>query len=260
LEHEVRSVQPLAAGFAVDGTGSTLEASLVVNATGYFANPYIPEIEGLPETGMQVIHHANYGSAEKLAQRIGDRSRVLVVGGRLSAGELLADLHQAGFVTELSHGRAVDFGHAPSVQRAVAPVYFALEDLRVRRRPLLPGSSARKMDGGQTRRLVTSGKVPLRPAIGHIEKDAVVFTDGSTRPYDAIVFATGYRPSLRHLLGILHPNPETGIPDLQGMESREVPGLFFLGLDGLRNFRSRFIRGIREDASALAGVLGERLV
>ncbi|HUR46161.1 MAG TPA: hypothetical protein VMZ27_09830, partial [Candidatus Saccharimonadales bacterium] len=51
----------------------------------------------------------------------------------------------------------------------------------------------------------------------------------------------------------------TGLPAIRQMESCSAPGLFFLGLDGLRNFQSRFIRGIRSDAPALAGLLQERL-
>jgi hypothetical protein len=36
------------------------------------------------------------------------------------------------------------------------------------------------------------------------------------------------------------------------MESEDVPHLHFLGLDGERTFRSRFLRGIRDDVQVLA--------
>jgi hypothetical protein len=65
---------------------------------------------------------------------------------------------------------------------------------------------------------------------------------------------------LQHLSGLgLSVNDHTGVPPVSDMESTEAPGLFFLGLDGLRNFQSRFIRGIRRDAVALADRLAERL-
>jgi hypothetical protein len=51
----------------------------------------------------------------------------------------------------------------------------------------------------------------------------------------------------------------TGMPVLQDFESANVPGLFFMGLDRLRNFRSRFLRGIREDAPLLANQLAQRI-
>jgi hypothetical protein len=43
------------------------------------------------------------------------------------------------------------------------------------------------------------------------------------------------------------------------MESTSTPNLFFLGLDMARNFQSRFLRGIRNDAAVLANVIAERI-
>ena len=117
-----------------------------------------------------------------------------------------------------------------------------------------------KMQGGRPRQLIESGRVKTFPAIQRFERDRVIFDDGASLQPDLVLYATGFRPALRHLapLRIEYAGP-TPLPVLRELESVSVPGLFFLGLDGARNFQSRFLRGIRRDAAFLAGKLEQRL-
>jgi hypothetical protein len=43
------------------------------------------------------------------------------------------------------------------------------------------------------------------------------------------------------------------------MESLAMPGLFFLGVDGQRTYRSRFLRGLVEDSSIVAELVAKRV-
>ena len=116
------------------------------------------------------------------------------------------------------------------------------------------------MLGGKARQLVERGLVQIFPPIERFHESSVVFTDGRTLEPAAVIFATGFRPALRHLAPLgLWLNAESGSPELSGFESSEVSGLFFLGLDRQRNFQSRFIRGIRQDAPLLAAEFARRL-
>src|SRR4029077_12015566 len=77
---------------------------------------------------------------------------------------------------------------------------------------------------------------------------------------DAVIYATGFRPALHHLASLaLALDAQSGRPQLDGLESVSAPDLFFIGLDHGRNFQSRFIRGIRNDAVVLAERLEQRL-
>ena len=116
------------------------------------------------------------------------------------------------------------------------------------------------MPGGCARELIESGLIRLYPQVRCFEGNTVVFENGESMRPDAVLFATGFRPVLAHLgdLG-LAVDHHSGVPQMSGMESTNVTGLFFLGLDGLRNFQSRFIRGIRKDAVVLADLLVQRL-
>jgi len=93
------------------------------------------------------------------------------------------------------------------------------------------------------------------------ETDQLLFADGQRVRFDLVTFATGFRPALRHLENLaIETHRVTGVPLVEELESVSTRGLFFLGLDQCRNFQSRFIRGIRNDAEFLAERLHQRLL
>jgi putative flavoprotein involved in K+ transport len=167
---------------------------------------------------------------------------------------------EAGCSVVLSHRGALSFGSGPAGWWVFFRIHPWLEALKLK----LQGSRAKgveiRMQGGKARRLIESGTVRTFPEVAAFERKAVVFRNGDRLEPDAVIYATGFRPALGHLASLAFPlESETGLPAIQEMESQSVPGLFFLGLDGLRNFQSRFIRGIRNDAVVLADLLRERL-
>ena len=244
-------------GFAVETSQGVLRCRRLVNATGYFQNPFVPAIEGLDTTQIPWWHVADYRSVEHVVERVGGRyKQILIVGKRLSAGQLLVELVTAGFGVSLSHRSSIEFGSGPIGWWIFFRIYPWLEARRLRRH----GEAARgfdvRMPGGMARRLVRNGTVRCFPKIGQVDaKEAVFENEERFRP-DGIMFATGFRAVLRHLQGLnLTVDSVTGLPKTSDMESIDVPGLYLLGLDHLRNFQSRFLRGIRNDAVAL----GQRL-
>jgi hypothetical protein len=112
------------------------------------------------------------------------------------------------------------------------------------------------MPGGRVRKLIRSGAIQIFPAIERFEDNTVVFKNGTTLTPGLVLYATGFAPGLRHLqlLG-LETHPDTGVPLTRNFESVNVPNLFFLGFELLRNFQSRFLRGIRHDAVVLASLI-----
>lgn len=228
-------------------------AKAVVNATGYFSKPFTPAFAGA-ETRPQDIHFAQYKDPGQIAERLGGTDKkVLVVGRGLSAGQVMRELAEAGFAVTLSargkvkHLRENSERLEAAILPVVEPAVIAL-GLGHFIPPEVP------MEGGKARELLESGRVPLRGNIARLEGRDVVFEDGSREAFDLIVYATGFRPALDHLSG-LSLDEKTGRPAVEGMASAEVPGLYFLGLSGEPTFRSRFLRGIRADAEALAKVL-----
>ncbi|AQG82320.1 monooxygenase [Spirosoma montaniterrae] len=79
---------------------------------------------------------------------------------------------------------------------------------------------------------IKAGKIKVAPGIERVNARSVTFADGSERPFDAIVLATGYRPGLTALLGdalahrILN---ERGFPKSLWFNESGLTDLYFLG-------------------------------
>ena len=250
---KVDSVAKVGEQFRLETSAGIYEAPLVVNCTGYFAKPFIPEFPGSGETPIKQMHVAQYRDANTVRQLLGKSTgRILVVGKRLSAGETMTELYHAGFQVTLAHRGKLLFGPSQFQEALISPLVWVYE--RVGAYLGIRLNSYPRMAGGESKRLIRSGAIPTRPNLERFVDDKVRFQNGFEEKFDLIIYATGYRAALDHLKGVLG-NDE---PELNGMESRTVPGLFFLGLDGLRTFRSRFLRGIRRDSLALAEVVARR--
>jgi hypothetical protein len=219
----------------------------------------VPDYETAPGCRIARVHSSEYVDADAALRLAGvERPRVLIVGKRISAGQIIEELYDAGCRITVSHRTPIAFTPSLAVTTLAFPFYYAYEDARVRRDPFFLTDSNPPIEGGRIKRLLHSGRIGTRPDIVRIGESDVTFRDGACASFDLIVFCTGYRPALTHLSELVTLDARTGLPPLRGFESAERPGLFFLGTDRLRSFRSRYLRGIREDAVALADTLARR--
>jgi putative flavoprotein involved in K+ transport len=241
--------------YRLETNAGSLTCDYLINATGYFSKPYVPNVAGMLESAIPFLHSAQYREADDARRFLGRESgRVLVVGQGLSAGETMCQLAREGFQVGLSHRGPLRLGPSPTVEALLSPLAWIREQLAVRLGWRL--NSNPPMAGGESRRLLRSGIVKTFPTIDSFDKTEVVFSNGRRETFDLVVFCTGYRYAQDHLAEILGHRP----PELRdGVESTISPGLFFLGLDQQRSFRSRFLRGIRSDAVYLGALLAARL-
>jgi putative flavoprotein involved in K+ transport len=231
----------------------------LVNATGYFSKPFVPDISGATECDVPQLHVADYRDPSHVNSLIGRRQGLaLIVGKRLSAGQTMLELVDAGLEVALSHRSRIEFGPGPISWWLFFRIFPEIEAFKL----WLRGPRARgfdvKMQGGRTRRLIRSGVVKTFPTISRFAGRSVIFENGAELQPGVVIYATGFRPALDHLHSML-PDAETLQPVLQRMESVSVPGLFFVGLAHQRNLQSHYLRGIRRDVVLLAEQLGERL-
>lgn len=218
----------------------------VVNATGYFKNPHFPDWVDSNMTCGKIIHYSGYKNEDKLAKSKFPLS-ILIVGGGISAGELLMNLINTPHRITLSTRSKIKFEKPKWLQLMVSPIYFWLES----KIPTFNkfGSSKRYMAGGRTKKIINSDRVRLIGPIQGVE-GKYLRHGSSLEEFDIIFLATGWKSNLKHL------NPKLlnsdGDPFVENLQSKIWPGIFFLGFDNLLSFKSRFIRGIREDAKHLA--------
>lgn len=241
-------------GYLVTTNQGLYRCQLLVNCTGYFSTPNVPNYPGQDDSPIPTMHTAQYQTIEDLRRVLRLQcGRILVVGAGLSAGEMAAELKRNRFEVALSHRGKLAFGPSPVAEALLSPFAWLAE--RAALKMGLRLNSNPPMAGGETRRLIESGEVPTFPAIEYFSGDQICFVNGHESRFDGVVWATGYRYTLSHLGGLV---PE-GEVQLHEMESLASPGLYFLGLDQQRSYRSRFLRGIRSDARRLAQILDERL-
>jgi hypothetical protein len=99
---------------------------------------------------------------------------------------------------------------------------------------------------------IREGLVSVKPGIEHLTEEGARFADGSERMFDAILLATGYRPALAPLAGLVSTDASGFARRIDRVTSLDQPNLFFVGHNydatgGLFN--------IRRDARLVAGMI-----
>lgn len=225
----------------VETADTIWEAPVLVAASGIYSKPYTPPLPGLADYGGRLLHSAAYHTAAPFAGL-----DVLVVGLGNSGAEIARDLATAArsvtvavrsgitIVPRLTAGiptsyLAVVLSHLP------APWIAAIRRLTARRLqhtlgalglPVGPADSF-PVIGLELLDLIRAGQVQVAPGLAHCTTDGVCFTDGTCRPFDALILATGYRPALDYLAATIQP-PDQKKTRLQ-IRAAPAPNLYLVG-------------------------------
>lgn len=249
---EVRRVSRAEGRWEVVHSRGALRTGHVVVATGYTDEPVRPRWPGEESFPAPVLHSSEYRSGREFSGL-----RVLVVGLGNSGGEIALDLSEHGASPDVSvrspvnilpreilgipilalaiplsllPPRLADALSAPVLRLAVG----SCEELGLRKSPKGPFRQIREdgriplIDVG-TVELLREGGAGVRPGVAGFDRERVRFDDGSAAAYDAVVAATGFRPSFRRFLeGAEEVTDGDGIPRRSG-EATSLPGLWFCG-------------------------------
>lgn len=215
----------LVVAYDAGGQLGEVVTDVVVNATGTWGSPFIPWYPGLDKFEGRLVHTTDYQSAEDFRGQ-----SVAVVGGGTSAIGFLIELENvAGELTWVTR-RPVEFLDEVELSLEAGASAVAQQDEAARSGRALP-SIVSGTGVPRTRRIqsaITRGLLKERPMFSAIEPDGVRFEDGSFQKVDAILWATGFRPELRHL-SPLKLREKAGGVTVGGGSSWKDPRIFFAG-------------------------------
>jgi len=180
----------------VEHSAGETATRLVVNASGTWGAPFIPYYPGMNDFAGRHVHTSGYVAAQDFAGQ-----SVVVVGGGTSAIGFLLELEGVAESLTWATRRPVDFRDESelTIEGGVAAV--TMQDAAARAGEALP-SIVSGTGVPRTRRIaagIERGVLTERPMFTQIEEHGVRWPDGSFTRADAIVWATGFRPELRHL-------------------------------------------------------------
>jgi putative flavoprotein involved in K+ transport len=231
---KVNILNKTADGFSVETTKGTFKSKFIVDCRGYFNHPFVPLFEQSGEQPL-LLHFKDY----KNRMQMKNYKKILIVGKRLSAGQLLIELANDDHELFLSVRSHIHFSPPLFVLRHFLRhlnIYEAIAKSfksKIKREVEVPMHHNAKK--------IIDEKVKIVGNITRIENKKIYFDDGSAESIDAVIFATGFHP------------PKIELKN--DFESKSTDGLFYLGRGSQRTFTSRFLRGIREDAIILANLI-----
>ena len=236
-------------GWRVETSDSVYHCRVLVAASGIYANPYSAAYPGMESFPGRVLHSAEYRNAEPFAGQ-----RMLVVGAGNSGSEIALDLatRAASVVVAIRQGVNIVprdlLGVAIQrwallIPRLPGPIRAGISGMLLRRAearlraagiPKSPVPVLRMQGipiiGLGIIQAVRAGRVRIAGAIARFGADGVHFTDGAVEPFDAVILATGFRPALGYLDGLVTLD-ERGFPRRDHVRSLDRPGLFFMGFN-----------------------------
>lgn len=196
----------------------------IINATGSWNNPVLPEYPGRERFLGRQVHTRDYKSLEEFAGQ-----RVAVVGGGISALQQLEEISRVASVYWYTRSEPVfhseEFRPEIEGRRTIEKVTAAAEAGE-------PTGSIVSYTGlvrtPYVRAAEDRGVLERRPMFTALEPYGVRESDNSFTSVDTILWATGFRPDLRHLEPLGLRNERGGI-QVRGTEVVADPRIHLIG-------------------------------
>ena len=204
-----------------------ITTQFLVNATGTWGSPFVPYYPGMADFAGRHVHTSDYTDVEDFRDR-----HVVVVGGGTSAIGFMLELEDvAGGLTWVSR-RPIDWLDRQELDLEGASAAVALQDEAARSGRALP-SIVSGTGVPRSRRIaagIERGLLVARPMFDRIEADRVLWDghEGGMARADAIIWATGFRPELRHLSPLRLREKTGGVTVGQGAAWND-PRVFLAG-------------------------------
>ncbi|WP_423066294.1 NAD(P)-binding domain-containing protein [Devosia sp. CN2-171] len=192
--------------FRVETDRQTFSARGIINATGTWETPYIPDYPGRERFRGRQLHTRDYRTAAEFAGQ-----HVVIVGGGISAIQLLNEISEVTSTTWVTR-RPPQFREGPFNEEAGRAAVKLVEE---RVRAGLPPNSVVSVTGLPRSPLIEAmearGVLKREEMFSEITETGVRWADGRESQADVILWCTGFRSSLDHLAPLMLREPTGGI-------------------------------------------------
>ena len=203
---KVRVVCERADRFRVETDRGFFSTRGIINATGTWETPYIPEYPGAEKFMGQQLHTKDYQTADVFRNQ-----HVMIVGGGISAIQLLGEISQVTTTTWVTR-RPPLFREGPFGEAEGRAAVAAVEE-RVRKG--LPPASVVSVTGlpitATIEAMKARGVLERQEMFSEMTDQGVRWLDGRTMKVDVILWCTGFRSSLDHLMPLMLREENGGI-------------------------------------------------
>jgi len=229
----------------VETDAGTWAARAVVSTTGTWSHPYTPVYPGIGQfTGCQ-LHSADYRDPEAFRGQ-----RVMIVGGANSAAQILAEVSQVAdtiWVTRRTPTFLSDDVDGRDLFDSATQRYLAAREGREVPPDVPKGGLGDIVMVEPVREARERGVLRSLPAFSHFTGRSAVWPDGTEHEIDAIIWCTGFRPALDHLidLGVVGAND---FVEVDGTRSVREPLLWLVGYGEWTGYASATLIGVGRSA------------
>jgi len=250
---QVSGVRANDRGLNIETDHGNWHTAFVISATGTWDTPFVPAYPGIAEFTGEQLHTVDYSSPERFRGR-----RVLIVGGGNSAAQIVAEVSMVAETTWATL-RPPRFMPDDVDGRVLFDVATKREVARK------TGASAARVSGLGDIVMVPSVRAARnrsvlhpRPMFDRLTGEGVAWDDGVAASYDAIIWCTGFRPTLDHL-GPLDLSRKNGVPRTIGTRSVDESRLHLLGYGDFTGFASATLIGAGRTAKDAVRDITSRL-
>jgi len=249
---EVIAVNKKEEEFILETSDGLYKAKALVCATGSFANPFIPHFAGIEKFQGRILHSADYHVPDEFLNQ-----RVVIAGEGNSGAQILAQVSRVAdtiWVTQKEPHFLPDHVDGRFLFDAASQMYEAKMQGKAYKSPTLVDVVMVASVKDARERGVLKSFPPFESFTAH----SIVWHDGREENVDAVIFCTGFRPSLKYLtsLRIINAN---GRVSTEETKAKDINGLWLVGYGDWTGFASATLIGVGRSAKKTVDQIGSYL-
>lgn len=249
---QVQQVRHTDGHFQLVTSSGLFQSKVLISTTGSFANPIIPNIQGLEFYNGKMLHSSEFRTASCFrGQRVG------IIGEGNSGAQILAEVSLVADTFWFTKN-APDYLPDHVDGKYLFDAATLLFEAKKKGRAFIPPSLGDIVIVPSVKDARERGVLSFYPEISSFTQSGVVLSDQTELSLDSVIFCTGFHPAIDYLKGLDISFRHHKV-DTHGTRSRELDGLWMVGYGSWTGFASATVIGVGRSAKSTATEVKEYL-